>query len=74
MGTPTGLDDLMRRRTTANRGSDPTRWLAEMAAPGWVDLALMYVADQVLTGAPEDARQDGGGMPVRRTASPGSRK
>ncbi|GAA2726847.1 SpoIIE family protein phosphatase [Actinocorallia aurantiaca] len=71
MGTRTGLDDLMRRRTTADRGSDPTRWLAEMAAPGWVDLALMYVADRVLTGAPEDARRDGEGMPVRRTASVG---
>lgn len=62
-----GLDELMRRRTTGDRGSDPTRWLAEMAAPGWVDLALMYVAESVLTGA----RHDGGELRLRRTASVG---
>ncbi|MEO3785005.1 SpoIIE family protein phosphatase [Actinocorallia sp. B10E7] len=73
MGARPELDDLMRRRTAAGRGSDPTRWLAETAASRGVDFALMYVADRVLTGASESIRRDGEVL-LRRTASVGGDK
>ncbi|WP_157963727.1 SpoIIE family protein phosphatase [Actinocorallia populi] len=66
--TRSGLDDLMRRRTTGARSSDPTRWLAELAAPAMVDFALMYVTDQVLTGVPRDGEE---ALRLRRTACVG---